>query len=107
MANPLIQNIAINRNPNHSNAHTFKDASSKRHIHDDLSDEQPEMRFGNQLYTNDSWGSNSSLESLNLILEKQRKQQLNNPLHQTHIFLPVKIKLEYDPINQKDHVEPL
>ena len=101
MANPLIQNIAINRNPNHSNAHTFKDASSKRHIHDDIADEQPEMRFGNQLYTNDSWGSNSSLESLNLILEKQRKQQLNNPLHQTHIFLPVKIKLEYDPITKK------
>lgn len=100
MANPLIQNIAINRNPNYSNYHASKDTNFKRH-NDDVFDEQPEMRFGNQLYTNDSWGSNSSLESLNLILEKQRKQQLNNPLHQTHIFLPVKIKLEYDPITKK------
>ncbi|KAL6933122.1 uncharacterized protein HGUI_02098 [Hanseniaspora guilliermondii] len=102
MANPLIQNIAINRNANyHSNVHNFKDVNSKNQINEDFSHEQPEMRFGNQLYTNDSWGSNSSLESLNLILEKQRKQQLNNPLHQTHIFLPVKIKLEYDPITKK------
>lgn len=110
MANPLIQNLELNRNSNyHSSSHAIN-INHNSHLNNDnfkkgnennIFKEQTEMRFGNQLYTNDSWGSNSSLESLNLILEKQRKQQLNNPLHQTHIFLPVKIKLEYDPITKR------
>ncbi|KAL6940514.1 hypothetical protein ACO0QE_004418 [Hanseniaspora vineae] len=68
--------------------------------HDDYDDDDY-----NDIYFGSSLESQSSLESLNLILEKQRKQQLNNPFHQTHIFYPVKetnkISLEYDPVLKK------
>lgn len=59
--------------------------------------------------------SSSSIESLNMLLEKQRVRQLNHPLHQNHIIpstssttsniRPVKetnrISLTYDPISKR------
>ena len=54
----------------------------------------------------------SSVDSLNLLLEKQRQRQLNHPMHQNHISVPplatprkvketTKISLEYDPISKR------
>ena len=72
---------------------------------DDNDDDDDDDGNYNNIYFGSSLDSQSSLESLNLILEKQRKQQLNNPFHQTHIFYPVKetnkISLEYDPVLKK------
>jgi len=58
--------------------------------------------------------SSSSMESLNMLLEKQRLRQLNHPLHQDHIIpsnnpnveiRPVKetnrISLTYDPVSKR------
>lgn len=113
IVNPLIQNIHMNRNNNNStrspvepNFHKVGDYEDNGiYIDEDdmINDFEDDNIFGDSsnFYSNNNWESSSSLESLNLILEKQRKQQLNNPFHQTHIFLPIKIKIEYDPITKK------
>ena len=116
MVNPLIQNISLNRSNNKSTRKPVNINITKKEnfLHNDnalFTDNEDDMInefeddsiFGDSsnFYANNNWESNSSLESLNLILEKQRKQQLNNPFHQTHIFLPIKIKIEYDPITKK------
>ncbi|XBW37552.1 hypothetical protein QEN19_003132 [Hanseniaspora menglaensis] len=114
IVNPLIQNMNFSRH--NSSQRTPSSTRSPLPITNQFSNDdifidegdvmnefEDDSIFGDSsnFYAHNNWGSNSSLESLNLILEKQRKQQLNNPFHQTHIFLPTKIKIEYDPITKK------
>ncbi|SMN19068.1 similar to Saccharomyces cerevisiae YGL179C TOS3 Protein kinase, related to and functionally redundant with Elm1p and Sak1p for the phosphorylation and activation of Snf1p [Maudiozyma saulgeensis] len=48
--------------------------------------------------------SSSSMESLNMLLEKQRIRQLNHPLHQDHIIPSNNLNIEIRPVKETNRI---